>query len=83
VRIAAVFAPLILVLLGFPFVNKPLKTNTAARSVAFCFGVVLLYLLMTRLTISIGKNGHIAPILAAWAPNLLFLSVASFRLTRM
>jgi lipopolysaccharide export system permease protein len=81
-RVALVFTPLVLVLLGFPFVMKPLKTYTTARSVAFCFGIVFLYLLMSRLTISVGKNGHIMPWIAAWAPNLLFIAVAGFRLMR-
>jgi lipopolysaccharide export system permease protein len=81
-RVALVFTPLVLVLLGFPFVMKPLKTYTTARSVAFCFGIVFVYLLMSRLTISVGKNGHIAPMVAAWAPNLLFIAIAAFRLMR-
>ncbi len=81
-RVALVFTPLVLVLLGFPFALKPLKTHSATRSVALCFGIVFLYLLSSRLTLSIGKGGHIAPVFAAWAPNLFFLGVASFRLMR-
>jgi lipopolysaccharide export system permease protein len=81
-RVALVFTPLVLVLLGFPFALKPLKNHSTARSVAFCFGIVFLYLLTSRLTLSIGKSGHITPVVAAWAPNLLFFAIASFRLMR-
>jgi lipopolysaccharide export system permease protein len=81
-RVALVFTPLILILLGFPFALQPLKTHSTARSVAYCFGIVFLYLLMSRLSISVGKSGHISPLFAAWAPNFLFLGVSSFRLMR-
>ncbi len=81
-RVALVFTPLVLVLLGFPFAVKPLKTHSTARSVAFCFGIVVIYLLISKLSLSVGKGGHIPPAAAAWAPNLLLLGLASFRLLK-
>lgn len=81
-RVALVFTPLILVLLAFPFALNPLKNHSSARSVGFCFLLVFVYLLAARLSISVGRGGHIPPLVAGWAPNLLFLSLASFRLMR-
>lgn len=81
-RIALVFTPLVLVFLAFPLAMQPLKTQSTARSVAFCFGIVFAYLLLSRLSLSVGKAGHINPVLAAWGPNLFFLGLSSFRLWR-
>ncbi len=81
-RIALVFTPLILIFLSFPFAIKPLKTHSTAKSVTFCFAVVFLYLLASKLSISVGKGGHLSPWFAAWAPNLAFLGLSSFRLMR-
>ncbi len=81
-RIALVFTPLLLVLLAFPYAMKPLKTHSTSRSVAMCFGIVFCYLLMSRLSLSVGKAGNITPVLAAWGPNLFFLGLSSFRLWR-
>jgi lipopolysaccharide export system permease protein len=75
-RLSLVFTPLVFVLIGIPFATKPLRSYSMGKSVAFCFAVVFLYLLMSRLSLSIGKGGHLPPVVAGWAPNLLFLSLA-------
>ena len=76
-RIAMVFTPLIFVILGISFALKPLKTQSVAKGVGFCFLVVFIYLIIFRFTISVGKEGHIPAFMAGWAPNLLFLGLAS------
>ncbi len=81
-RIALVFTPLVFVLLAVPFALKPLKSHSVGRSVGFCFLIVFLYLLLFRTSVSIGKGGHIPPLLAAWAPNMLFLVVSGLFITR-
>ena len=75
-RLALVFAPLIFVLLGIPFAMKPLRTLSMAKSLSLCFSVVIFYLLMFRVSLSIGKGGHIPPVVSAWAPNIALLSFA-------
>ena len=81
-RLALVFTPLIFVLLGIPFATKPLRTHSIAKSVGFCFLIVFLYLLIFRMSISIGKGGHIPPILAGWATNIIFFVLSLFFITR-
>lgn len=71
-RLALVFAPLIFVLIAVPFATKPLKTQSLAKSVGFCFLVVFIYLLTFRTSVSIGKGGHLPPLIAGWMPNILF-----------
>lgn len=76
-RIAVVFSPLILLLIALPYGLKPLRTASMAKSVSFCFVVVLFYLVTFRLSLSIGKGGNIPPLLAAWTPNSIFVLLAT------
>jgi len=72
-RIAMVFTPLIFLLLGIPLVTKPVKIPSMAKNVGICFLIVFLYLLMFRTALSIGKGGHIPPVIAAWVTNVFFV----------
>lgn len=75
-RVALVFAPLVFILLGIPFALKPLRTHSMAKSIGLCFFIVFLYLLVFRMSLSIGKGGHIPAVAAAWAPNTIFFTLA-------
>jgi|GEM_PF-1294125 len=81
-RLALIFTPLIFVLLAIPFALQPLKNYTLGKSVAFCMSIVFVFLIMFRFTLSIGKGGHIPPVVAGWSPNLLFLCLAIYRIWR-
>ena len=81
-RVALVFTPLVFLLLGIPYGLTPLKSQSTAKSIGFCFVVVFLYLLIFRLSLSIGKGGHIPPVMAAWVPNVLFLTFAGIQITK-
>jgi len=81
-RLALVFTPLIFVLLGIPFAIKPLKSQSMPKSIAFCFVVVFIYLLMFRMSLSVGKGGHIPPVVAGWATNIVFLVVSLLLIIR-
>jgi len=76
-RISMVFTPIIFVLLGIVFALKPLKTQSVAKGVGFCFLVVFIYLIIFRLMVSVGKGGYLPPIIAGWTPNFIFLGLAS------
>lgn len=81
-RVALVFAPLVFLLLAVPFALKPLKSYSMPKSIGLCFLIVFLYLLMFRMSLSVGKGGHIPPVVSAWTPNLLFLGIAGLLITR-
>lgn len=81
-RLASVFTPLVFVLLAIPFSIRPLRSQSTAKSVAMCFLFVFIYLILTRFSISIGKGGHIPPVVAGWLPNLLFAGYAGFVIFR-
>ncbi len=76
-RISMLFTPIIFVLLAIAFALKPLKTQSIAKGVGFCFLVVFIYLIILRLMISVGKGGHLPPWIAGWASNFVFLGIAS------
>jgi lipopolysaccharide export system permease protein len=81
-RLALVFTPLIFVLLAISFSTKPVKTQSFVRSIGLCFLVVFIYLLMFQMVLSVGKGGHIPPVVAGWATNVVFLLVAMILLMR-
>jgi lipopolysaccharide export system permease protein len=81
-RISSIFTPLIFVLLAILFAVNPLKTQSVAKGIAFCFIVAVSYLLIFRLSVSVGKSGHLPPLLAAWLANLIFLGYSSVMLVK-
>ncbi|MBI4405767.1 MAG: LptF/LptG family permease [Deltaproteobacteria bacterium] len=82
-RMALVFAPLIFCLFAFPFATKPLRTSSIPKSIALCFGSVFIYLLMFRFTLSLGRGGHIPPLVAGWVPNAVFLVYSTVLLSKV
>jgi lipopolysaccharide export system permease protein len=72
VKIAMPFASLIIVMIGVPLSTKKKRSGLALEaSISLLVG--LLYLGLQRTLSSVGYDGHINPILAAWLPNLLFI----------
>lgn len=81
-RVAHVFSPLIFVLLGLAFSLSPFKNQSPAKGVALSFLFVFIYLIMSKMSLSAGKGGRIPPMVAAWLPNMLFLSLAGFKFAK-
>jgi len=81
-RLAVIFTPIIFVLIAIPFATKPLRIQSVPRSIGYCFLVVFAYLLLFRMTLSLGKGGRIPPILSAWVPNALFFGYAVMAMFR-
>lgn len=81
-RVALIFAPLVFVLLALGFGLNPLKTHSVPKSVMFSVGVVFIYLLTFRMSLSIGRGGHIPPFIAGWVPNFMFLGLSIAKVMR-
>jgi lipopolysaccharide export system permease protein len=68
------------------FFGAPLGMSTGRQGPAVGVGValttVLVYLIMVRIAQGMGAGGLIAPFLAAWLPNLVFLVLGSALLIR-
>ena len=72
VKIAMPFASLIIVMIGVPLSTRKKRSGLALEaSISLLIG--LLYLGLQRTLSSIGYDGHIDAVLAAWLPNLLFI----------
>lgn len=81
-RVAHVFSPLIFVLLGLAFSLSPLKNQSSAKGVALSFLLVFIYLILSKMSLSVGKGGRVPPTIAAWLPNMLFLTFTGLKLLR-
>lgn len=81
-RVAHVFSPLIFVLLGLAFSLNPFKNQSPAKGVALSFLLVFIYLILSKMSLSVGKGGRIPPMVAAWLPNMLFLGLAGVKFAK-
>jgi lipopolysaccharide export system permease protein len=71
-KLAIPAAVLIIILFGAPLVTSN-QRGGAAYGVGISLGVTIVYMLMFRVGKAVGSAGAVDPMLAAWAPNLLFL----------
>jgi lipopolysaccharide export system permease protein len=70
-RIAAPFTCLAVVLIALPFGARGGRHNVfvgVAGSIFICFA----YFILQRVSVGLGVAGYLAPVVAAWLPNLLF-----------
>lgn len=72
------FVNLVMVLMGIPFALGHNRSAGIARGVFISLILGLLYFLVFSVSISLGRVGVLAPWLAAWGANLLFLIVALY-----
>ncbi|NUM87867.1 MAG: LPS export ABC transporter permease LptG [Bdellovibrionales bacterium] len=73
-KISLSLVPLIMSVLGIPFATQHHRHSSLARDVSLCFLIVVVYWILFSTGLSMGKSGRIPPLLAAFAPSLLFFS---------
>lgn len=80
-KIAYPFMNLIVILLG---VSITARTGRGGGSVLFGIGLLLVfcYWILARCGLTLGKNGHLDPLLGAWIGNILFLTLGIFMYRR-
>lgn len=71
-RVALVFSPLIFVLFAIALSTQA-RQHSSIRSVSLCFVIIFAYLLLFRVFLSVGRGGHLPPVIAGWSVNGLFL----------
>jgi len=81
-KIAIPVATLIIILFGAPLANSSARGG-AAYGMGVSLGVTIFYLMLFKLTGAAGNAGMIDPMVAAWAPNVLFLVAAVVLLVRV
>ncbi len=77
-KIAFPFTSVIMALLGIGVALYQGKRGGLAVGVAVSVALAFIYLLIFQLLLSIGYTGNLEPLLAAWAPNILFGMVSIF-----
>ena len=75
-KIALPLASMIIVLIGVPLSSKKKRSGLAVE-VSISLLVGLLYLGMLKTIGSLGYNGLMNPLLAAWLPDLLFITAGA------
>ncbi len=75
-RYASSLTGLILVLIGMPFSFVIKKRDNIFSSFGICIGISFLYYVLNAVSLSMGKNGLIPPMLAVWAVPIIFISLA-------
>lgn len=81
-KIAVPVTCLIIALFGAPLSLSSPRAG-AAFGIAISLGTTVLFLLIINLVKAVGKGGVIDPLVAAWAPNALFLVAALVLLRRV
>lgn len=81
-KIALPLAVIVIVLFGAPLVTSS-QRGGAAYGIGVSLGVTILYMLLFRVGKAVGSSGAVDPILAAWAPNLVFLLAGLVLMSRV
>jgi lipopolysaccharide export system permease protein len=74
-KLAIPFTCLIIALFGAPLSVTSPRAGTAV-GVALSLGTTVVFLLLINLSKAVGAGGSVNPVVAAWFPNVLFLSGA-------
>jgi LPS export ABC transporter permease LptG/LPS export ABC transporter permease LptF len=76
-KMAFPFVTLVMTLLAIPF-----GVSTGRRGALYAIGLgiilALSYWIVTSLFVALGKSGLLAPMLAAWSPNIIVLGAAGY-----
>lgn len=81
-RFAFPLAPLVLVLLGLPFVMDP-HSKSFIKGLIFCFLLAIGYYMTHFACVDLGNVGTIPPVIAAWLPTALFGAGGLLAFSRM
>lgn len=80
--LAETLAPLIILAIAIPFALSGVRVSPTvgvSKSIGLFFG----YYLLNTVATSLGSNGYLDPLWAAWLPNLALVGVATFFFGRM
>ncbi|HEX6747230.1 MAG TPA: LptF/LptG family permease [Longimicrobium sp.] len=81
-KLAIPLAVMVIVLFGAPLATSNQRGGTAF-GVGISLGVTIVYMLLFRVGKAVGSSGAVDPTLAAWFPNLLFLTAGLALMSRV
>ncbi len=82
-RFSLSFIPLIMCLLAVPFSVSRAREGRLGKDLLIAFTITFFYWLGFSISLSLGQNGTISPVLAAWSPSIIFGLLALYLLQRM
>ena len=80
-RYAMPLTCLIVVWLGVPL-GMQVSRRGPMMGIGLALGLVVMFLILTRLAAPIGHGGHMSPFLAAWIPNTIFAAIGTVLMFR-
>ncbi len=82
-RFSMSFIPIIMFLLAVPFAVSRSREGRLGKDLFIAFTLSFFYWLCYSITLSLGQNGTIPPLIAAWSPSVIFGFLALILLKRM
>ena len=82
-RFSLSFIPIIMFLLAIPFSVSRSREGRLGRDLTIALGITFFYWLSYSIGMSLGQNGTVSPLIAAWFPTVIFGFFALFLLRRM
>lgn len=81
-RISQSFIPIIMCLLAVPFSVGRRREGGIAKDLGFCLLMTLIYWLSYSISLALGTNGALPPVIAAWSCMFIFGALAIFLVLR-
>ncbi|MDR1942177.1 MAG: LptF/LptG family permease [Endomicrobium sp.] len=83
IRYASVFCHLVVMMIGIPFALG--VGNKLNKIISFTMALIaaFIYWGVQAITQSLGENAILSPIMAAWLPNIIFISTGAFLLAKL
>ena len=75
-KVSTSFIPIVMCVLGIPFSLRGRREGGAAKDLGGCLGITFFYWLFYSVGLSLGTNGALPPMLAAWLPSTIFVVLA-------
>ena len=75
-------AGLVMSLLALPFCVSQGRGGGMGKNIGISLGLVLAYWILYSTSQTLGQHGQITPILAAWAPDAIMVTLGAFLLLR-
>ena len=81
-KISFAFAGLVMCLLGLPFSVGRARSGGTMVNVGICLGLIFVYYAFYSSGLTMGQQGAVSPVLAAWIPNIVMSIFALFLLKK-
>lgn len=81
-RFSLSFIPIVMCILGVPFSVRGRREGGVAKDMGICLGITFFYWLFFSIGLSLGTNGALPPMVAAWISTIIFGALALYLVAR-